>query len=80
MKVIIKTRPADVLEDFDYCDAIEIEIDGKTVFSVYDGDTEDNSLNRNFSDCYRISELLEMAFDAGVNGEKLEIIKSDLED
>ena len=69
MKVIFRTSQ----DDFDYGQTLSIEIDGKEVFSVYDGEPEDNNLSRNFNDCFIIDDLLRKAYEAGKNGEPLEI-------
>ena len=58
------------IENRDYRDAMEILIDGESKFSVHDGEPEDNSLGRNFNDCWKIADLLKMAFEAGKNGEE----------
>lgn len=55
----------------DYCDAMQIRINDKDVFSVYDGEPEDNNLSRNFNDCFKLAEILKMVFNAGANGESL---------
>lgn len=52
---------------------IEIFIDGKRVFTVSDGEPEDNTLNRNFNDCYGILDLLRQVHEAGKRGETLEV-------
>lgn len=52
---------------------LEIEIDGRNSFSVYDGELEDNNLSRNFNDCYKIADLMNLAYNAGKNGEPFNI-------
>lgn len=52
--------------------------DKSRLFSVHDGESEDNSLNRNFSNVYEIPNLMKMAYEAGKNGEEFEIV--DIED
>lgn len=47
-----------------------ILIDGKTVFSAHDGEPEDNTLGRNFNDCWSIPKLLKLAYEAGKAGEE----------
>ena len=37
-----------------------------------DGEPEDNTLSRNFGDCYIITDLVRMAYEAGKNGEEFE--------
>lgn len=57
----------------DYRNALKIEIDGKRVFSVCDGQPEDSNLSRAFNDCYSIPDLLKRAYEAGKNGESYEV-------
>lgn len=65
-----------------------IEIDGKNVFYASDGEPEDNNLARNFEDCFKISEIIQLAFEEGVEdckadefckGEGLEIEKIEVD-
>lgn len=37
------------------------------------GEPEDNSLGRNFNDVFYIEEAIRIAYEAGKNGEKLEV-------
>lgn len=62
-------------------DSLEIEVDGNSKFSVSSSDDspEDNNLLRNFSDCYGIGELMELAYNAGKNGEEFELEYEDVE-
>lgn len=64
-----------VYESFDNgCgNSIEIFIDDKRVFCACDGEPEDNTLNRNFNDCLKITCLLKQAYEAGQRGETFEI-------
>lgn len=57
----------------DYRSRLSIEIDGKSVFLVRDGEPEDSNLSRDFSDCYSIVDLMERAYEAGKNGEEFEV-------
>ena len=50
-----------------------IEIDGKEVVGFFNGEPEDNNTYINFSDCYSISKLMQMAYEAGKRGEPIEI-------
>lgn len=78
MKVEIKSLSEQVLEKRDYCDVCIILINGIKKFDAYDGEPEDNTLSRNFSDCWSIPSLMKMAFEAGKKGETFNIIKSDI--
>lgn len=53
--------------------SVSLNVNDTEVFSVFDGEPEDNNLGRNFSDCNNITHLMHMAYDAGVKGEELEI-------
>ena len=53
---------------------LEITIDEKTKFYVYDEDySEQNNLANNFEDCYSIPELLAKAYRAGKEGQEIKI-------
>jgi len=69
MKVTVKSLTKETMEKRDYRDMLEILIDGKSSFSVFDGEPEDANLLRDFNDCWVIPELMHVAFDAGKNGE-----------
>ena len=62
MKVEIYSLTKDEFERRDYCNALQIKINGKDEFEVYDGEPEDNNLSRNFSDCFSIEKLMELAY------------------
>lgn len=79
MKVVIKSVAEGDLEKNDYLDEIQIEIDGERVFQVSDGEPEDNNLCRNFNACYGIGDLMKRAYEAGANGELLDLDYEDLE-
>ena len=55
-------------EDGDIC---IIKIHGEKVFEVFDGEPEDNALSRNFNDCYKIIDLMQMTYESGKRGEEL---------
>ncbi|QOV08276.1 hypothetical protein Kirov_77 [Bacillus phage Kirov] len=71
MKVVVTEL---VSEDFDY-EMLEIVIDDTTKFKVDNADDspEDNTLSRNFSDCYDIPALLKKAWEAGKRGEEFNL-------
>lgn len=78
MKITFKTCSEEQLAEDDYQDCIELLIDGKEVFYVHDGESEDNSLSRNFAACYSIPDLLEKAYQAGKAGEDFLIEKQSI--
>ena len=67
---VIKERSDDYMYE-----GLEISIDDNYVFSGHHSEDspEDNSLHRNFSDCYDIPDMLRRAYNAGVNGESFDI-------
>lgn len=71
MRVVVAHECSD---DFTY-EALEIVIDDTYNFSVYHSDDspEDNTLYRNFSDCFDIPNMLQRAYEAGRRGEPFEV-------
>lgn len=43
------------------------------------GEPEDNNMSRNFSDIFLIKDLIKIAYNAGKNGEELEIIEKEID-
>jgi hypothetical protein len=72
MKVEMVTRSEAEQEECDFRDEVIIKIDGVQKFQVQDGEPEDSNLSRDFSDCYSIVELMELAHAAGKAGETFE--------
>lgn len=68
MKVTVKTSTNE-----DFKRSYSIEVDGKVVFSVWDGEPEDNNLGRNFKSVYGIPTLLELMNTYGRSGGTIEI-------
>ena len=66
MNVIQKSLTDEAIEDRDYRDYLTITIDGKESFCVYDGESEDATLARDFNDCWGIVDLMKKAYDAGI--------------
>ena len=79
MKVEINSLTEKEQERRDYGNALQIKFDDLCVFQVYDGETEDSTLNRNFNDCWKIIDLIEKAHRVGLAGENLEIINNEVE-
>jgi len=71
MKIKIITQ----IDKEDYYNAMQIIIDDEEVFHVYDGEPEDSNLSRNFNDVYKIPDLLQKAYNAGVKGIPFKIVK-----
>lgn len=80
MKIEVLSLTDEAIGERDYCDIMQILINGKSVFAVWDGEPEDNNLARNFNGCYQVGELLKQAFEAGKNGEELEYITDEVEE
>jgi hypothetical protein len=69
----MKITVVETISDYTY-ESLEITLDGETKFHVFSSDSpEDNTLSRNFADCYDIPELLRKAYKAGLNGEEFEV-------
>lgn len=79
MKMEIITYSEEYSKKRDYQQALKIKINNKRMFSVSDaGDCpEDATLNRDLSDCYNIEKMLIRAYEAGKNGETLEVIHTE---
>jgi len=80
MKITTISLTDQGLEDNDYRDAYKITVDDWPVATFCDGEGEDNTLGRNFSDVYSIPELLKRAYEAGKNGEPFEIISAEVDE
>jgi hypothetical protein len=55
--------------------AIEILIDERRVFDVFEDDPEDMTFYRTLKDCLKVPELLERAYKAGKAGEEFVLEK-----
>ena len=77
MKITVTFRSEKEVEACDYREAMQIDIDGEKVFSVFDGDPEDANLSRDFSDVFSIPALLQRAYTAGKNNELFELKKAE---
>jgi hypothetical protein len=59
--------------DEDYQGTVTIEekkddLPPRTIFNVFDGEPEDNTLGRNFNDCNQVAALLEKFYNYGKSG------------
>lgn len=73
MKITVVTPNDEQFADNDFRYSYEIRIDGTRMFSVWDGEPEDNTIGRNFNDVVSIPELLRRAWEAGKAGESFEV-------
>ncbi len=81
MKIKTKSLSGKALEKQDYQDFYEIEVDGKEKISASDyGEPEDNTLGRNLNFIYKITGLMEKAYNAGKNGEDFKITHEEVEE
>ncbi len=78
MKLKVITLTEEEMINRDYCSMYALEIDDQKVFCVHDGEPEDNTLSRNFSDVYSLANLLQKAYNAGKNNEPLEIVSAEV--
>jgi hypothetical protein len=73
MKITTYTRTDEEYERWDCRESLQIYVDGKPVFRASDGEPEDSNLSRDFNDCFKIPDLMRLAYEAGVRGEDLSI-------
>ncbi|OPH61855.1 hypothetical protein BC351_01025 [Paenibacillus ferrarius] len=63
------------IDEVYYQESYEIELyqDDVRITSVrfHDGESEDNTISRNFNDVNRITDLMIIAYNAGKNGEEM---------
>lgn len=82
MIVIILNRDAETWEKQDYKHALHINATSESEnvhLRFEDGDDEDNNISRNFSDIFLIKDLIKIAYNAGKNGEELELIEKEVD-
>ena len=65
-------------EDDSYREGLKIYIDKEVKLSFTDWESEDNSLWRNFNDCYNVDKLLKEVYELWLKGEKIEFIKEEI--
>ena len=68
MRVYIETETEEEFEKT-YCQKLKISVDNDLVFEVFDGCDEDNTLSRNFADCFKIKAMMKAAYEAGTRQE-----------
>ena len=73
MKITVKTLSDKALARRGFQNILELSIDDKPAFLVYDGRPEDSALSKNFHDCFSVADLMEEAWEAGKRGEPFEI-------
>ena len=82
MKVTILYRSAEIWFNKDYKHALNINVSAEhehVDMMFEDGEIEDNNISRNFSDIFLIKDLIKIAYNAGKNGEELEIIEKEID-
>jgi hypothetical protein len=70
MKVIVRSLSENMIDHRDGRNALQIEVDGKDEFHVWDDEPEDSNLYRTFSPCFSIPRLMKLAHEAGKRGEE----------
>jgi hypothetical protein len=78
MLVEIRESNDEFRKNNEYRDHFSINVDGKERLSFTDGESEDNSLCRNFNDIYGIADLLIEANEAGLNGKQIKILNTEV--
>lgn len=74
----IKVHEKLFLDAENYRSRIEIKKDGKSIFSVMDDEPEDSNMNRSFSDCNGVMELLKEFYELGKSGVAIEFTNEEL--
>lgn len=80
MKVDVRSLTDEGQAKRDYRDVYTIIIDGKEVFSVWDGEPEDANLSRDFNDVLKIPDLMKRAYLAGLKGEGFSTVVEKVDD
>lgn len=78
----MKITQTHYVDNEDYAaEHLNIAVDGVDLanFNWQQDCPEDNSLSRNFRDCFKIAELMEKAYLAGKNGEDFELSRVEKE-
>ena len=74
MKIEMFELTDEEIEARDYRAALAIAVNDEIKFHVHDGEPEDSNLGRDFCDCWGVVDLMKMAYDAGKQGEDLDIV------
>lgn len=80
MRIEIVQRTSEEKSKCEDREALVIRVNGKDFMSFYDGEPEDNTLSRNFSDIFRIEELINNVIEALKDGELVVISNSESAD
>ncbi len=72
MNVTVKSLNDEGMENRGDKDIYQIQIDSSE-YTFFDGEPEDNTLQRNFAFVFSIPRMLEKAFKAGKNGEEFNL-------
>lgn len=70
--LIITTRSESAVEACEWRNAIEIELEGEKL-SFSDGEPEDATISRDFSDVHNIENLILLANKLGLEGKKITV-------
>jgi len=80
MKITVKSLSPKGQERWYGRNGLDIYIDGKCWFSIWEGEPEDMTLWRDLRDCYKIPELMRRAYDAGKMDDDFEIENVEVDD
>lgn len=71
---LVETTYYDETGKYDWRSGLQIELvtEDKTIeLEFVEGEPEDRTLGRDFKDVYKMAEMVQLAYEAGVNGEEL---------
>ena len=68
----MKVKTTTSLDEYGDDRWLKIEVNGKRMFSMGNGEPEDMTLGRNLNDAYEVVRMMEQAYEAGKAGETFE--------
>lgn len=80
MQIEFIHRSPEEVERCEYRDAFVVRVNDRDFMQFFDGEPEDNSLARNFSDVRRIKSLVEKVEEAIADGELIAITERNSDD
>lgn len=79
MKITVET-PKYNPDIWDNRGGITIRVDGKNMFSIWEGEPEDMTMGRDLNDANSVPELMRLAYEAGKRGEEFYIEEVEIDD
>lgn len=80
MQVTVLSFSNKLLKQENYRNGYAIKTDKNVNLKFIEGEPEDASISRDYNDVFKITDLIEVAYQAGMNKEKIEIIYKETDD